>query len=347
MTDTPPPPPEDQDTSRPGSITDRQLAAFLEQLPLPVFVKNSRRRFVYANAAARRVAGCDQPSLLGRRSEALLPRLAPEDHARIREADLAVLADDTTIENDFPLHGLPEMRTVRTLVRDTATDRDFILGVSRDMSQERAAEARLSASLAEKDLLLREVHHRVKNNLQIVSSLLSLASDAVTDPEALEPFNQSIDRIMTLALVHEELFQSADLSGIDAAAYAAKIVDRLIAAYRSDGGVRLELDCQPVPLSMDAAIPFGLIVNELATNAVKHGLPGRQPGTVAFSLTADDDLVRLQIADNGVGLPPDLDVRATASLGMRLVVSLVGQLRGTLTILRENGTRFVIEFPRR
>lgn len=217
-----------------------------------------------------------------------------------------------------------------------------------ELAERQRAEEQLRASLQEKDVLLKEVHHRVKNNLQVVSSLLSLQSRAVHDPQILSALRDSQGRVRTMGLIHERLYQSQDLSRVDFAEYMRSLVIYLFNSYGMEP-VRVSLDVQvPAGLTMgvDVAIPCGLIVNELVSNAFKHAFPGGRKGTLHVELApAGDGTMRLLIADDGVGLPEGFDVRDTRSLGLKLVASLTGELGGRLDVASGPGTTFKITFP--
>jgi PAS domain S-box-containing protein len=216
-----------------------------------------------------------------------------------------------------------------------------------ELVERRQAEERLTASLQEKEVLLKEIHHRVKNNLQIISSLLSLQSEAIADPDLLTQFQDSQDRVRSMALVHETLYQSQDLARLNMAPYIHTLSAQLLQSYSVDPSrldVRIQAD--RLLLNLDQAIPCGLILNELLTNAFKYAFPLGQAGVVhvaLYSVTAQQ--ARLVVRDTGVGFPADLDFRHTATLGLQLVVMLTEQLGGTITLERDGGTIFTLTFP--
>lgn len=210
-----------------------------------------------------------------------------------------------------------------------------------------AAHEALRASLREKDLLLKEIHHRVKNNLQVIVSLLGIQSSYIHDPRDLEVFTESQNRIHLMALVHEQLYQSKDLAHIDFRAYLGSLVDDVLASGRTcPASVSVSVDADEAYLDINAAIPCGLIVNELVTNCLKHAFAGRIAGRidVGLRLTHDGEYV-LTVADDGVGFPVGCDFRELPSLGMQLVASLAAQLQGTIEMRSKSGTEFRIVFP--
>ncbi|MBK9992055.1 MAG: PAS domain S-box protein [Verrucomicrobia bacterium] len=216
--------------------------------------------------------------------------------------------------------------------------------VCRDITDRIEAEQFVLNALKEKEVMLKEIHHRVKNNMQIVSSLLNLQLDHLQDETARTMFIESQNRIASMALVHEKLYQSNDLSRIDFTDYLSDLTENLASILGAHTrNISFVLKSADVHLGIDTAIPCGLIINELVSNAYKHGFPKGGPGQVTLSLEAlADGHLQLEVADNGRGIPPDLDLRKTKSLGMQLVHTLVQQLRGTLEVKRENGTRFII-----
>jgi two-component sensor histidine kinase len=217
----------------------------------------------------------------------------------------------------------------------------------REISERKRAEEHIKASLAEKEVLLKEIHHRVKNNLQVISSLLYLQSKHSRDEATLEMFLESQQRVRSMALVHERLYQTENLARVDCAEYVRDLASYLRHSYgMASGPVKLEVDVANVSLAIDTAVPFGLIVNELTSNALKHAFPHGQGGEVLIQLTeGEDGQCSLVISDNGTGLPNGLDFRNTKSLGLQLVKTLTKQLGGTIELDRGNGTAFSITFP--
>ena len=217
----------------------------------------------------------------------------------------------------------------------------------RDITRQKQSEDRLQASLLEKEVLLREIHHRVKNNLQVIQALISLQSRRLTDGQAVEMYKESQRRIRSMALVHERLYQSTNLSRIDFADYARSLVIHLFHSLLPDGRkVELTFDLEPVALDVNTAIPCGLILSELVSNALKHAFPEGRPGELRVSLRrGPGPVIRLGVRDDGVGLPPGFDLGLSDSLGMQIVVTLVSQIDGRLKIGQERGADFQVEFP--
>ncbi len=209
---------------------------------------------------------------------------------------------------------------------------------------QRQAQAALRASLLEKEVLLKEIHHRVKNNLQIISSLLNIQSHHVKDPQALEAFRESMNRVKSMAILHEKLYRSENLARIDFLEYVKSLVAGLARTVRFNTKVGFEYAIEPISLSIDVAVPCGLIVNELISNSLKHAFPGGRTGCIHIGLHKENDKFLLSLSDDGVGFPKHLDFMHTDTMGIRLVVMLVEQLRGTIELSRDGGTSFTIRF---
>ncbi|MEG4491276.1 PAS domain S-box protein [Microcoleus sp. D3_18_C4] len=224
--------------------------------------------------------------------------------------------------------------------------RKVIQGVVRDITDRKRDEDGIKASLAEKEVLLKEIHHRVKNNLQVISSLLKLQSRYIQDSHVSEMLKESQNRVRSMALVHEQLYQSKDLSNIDFAEYIQNLAHNLFQAYELHAeGVKLQTNIAPSSLNIDTAVPCGLIINELVTNALKYAFKGQVKGKINIDFTLDNNRVCvLTVSDSGIGFPQDLDYRKARTLGLRLVGSLVKQIRGKIELLETPGTTFRITF---
>ncbi|MEI7557180.1 histidine kinase dimerization/phosphoacceptor domain -containing protein [Candidatus Chlorohelix sp.] len=218
--------------------------------------------------------------------------------------------------------------------------------VATDLTEQKQTENRIRAALVEKETLLKEVHHRVKNNLQVLHSLLKLQEIAIKDPLVAELFIECQNRIKSMALVHEKLYQSENFSRVDMKTYIQSLTNNLLHSLNFiSERVAIDLKIEGVLLNMDTAIPCGLLINELLYNAFKHAFPGERKGIVKIELSRDSrDMLRLLIADNGVGIPENLDPQNTETLGLQLVGMLTKQLDGKLEIQREGGTTFTIKF---
>ncbi|HSE39419.1 MAG TPA: histidine kinase dimerization/phosphoacceptor domain -containing protein, partial [Acidobacteriota bacterium] len=216
-----------------------------------------------------------------------------------------------------------------------------------DITSRKKTEEQLRQSLQEKDILLKEIHHRVKNNLQVIASLLGLQSSNIYDPAVRALFKDSQDRIRAMALVHEKLNGSENLSEIDLGIYIEDLANDLLHSYGlSREKITLNVTVHGVLLSLERAISCAMILHELISNSMKYAFPGEKTGKIEISLNEESPgLAVLKVSDNGVGFPKDLQVGKTKSLGLRLVSLLTKQLQGTMSIIRNNGVSFHLMFP--
>jgi PAS domain S-box-containing protein len=233
------------------------------------------------------------------------------------------------------------------LVRDSEGRPVLLQGVAFDITESKRAEAIVKESLREKELLLKEIHHRVKNNLQITSSLLRLQSSRIAQPDAKEALRESQDRVHSMALVHEMLYRTPNLARVEFADYARRLVIELFRSYSVEGRrIRHSVEMDRTLLGVDLAVPCGLILNELVSNALKHAFPDDRTGHIGIRLETKEGRCFLTVRDDGVGFPPDLDFGTADTLGLHLVRMLSHQIDGSIELLRAAGTEFVLVFPR-
>lgn len=337
--------------SEQSRVTRRDVAssisfdAFLDAVPDAIVLVDASDTVVVANDPAAAMFGYARDELLGKHLDALvferprrergLQKSAGPDRWRAAKGDqVGCRADGTTFPAQlklFPIRSAePGLRYVSI----------------RDVSEQRRADAKIRASLREKEVLLREVHHRVKNNLQIVSSMLRLQRDQLSDPKALELFTESQTRVRSIALFHEKLYQSRNLARIDSAEYLRGIATLLFSTYGvSVDRIALTVVTEGVSLGMDAALLCGLIVNELVSNSLKYAFRDRTAGSVEISLRREGRETVLGVADDGVGLPEGAFRGRGGGLGLKLVRTLVHQMHGAIRFETGNGTRVFARFP--
>jgi PAS domain S-box-containing protein len=216
-----------------------------------------------------------------------------------------------------------------------------------DVTERKQAEEQIKTSLREKEVLLAEIYHRTKNNMQVICGLLSLQSMYIADKQVLDIFRETENRIRSMALVHEKLYQAKDLSRIDLKDYIEDLANGLLNSYQvGTDRISLKFDTVTVPLSIDIAVPCGLVVNELMSNSLKHGFPDGREGEIRISVgVSDDNEIKIRYSDNGIGFPKDFDLKKPESLGVRLITNLVeNQLAGKLELKADNGAEFQIGF---
>ena len=262
----------------------------------------------------------------------------------------AIASNQDVLDTEL-LVELPSGRRIAMLgsavpLRDPQGNARGCIGAFMDITDRKKSEEALKASLSEKEVLLKEIHHRVKNNMQVISSLVDLQADEVKDAAVRGIFQDVIHRVRSMAMVHEKLYQSADLSRVDFGDYAQSLLQYLWRAQGAvNGGVQLDLELESILMPVNAAVPCGLILNELFSNALKHAFRGREGGRVTVRLGENGaGRVRLDVCDDGVGLPAGLDWRNAPSLGLRLVQMLGRQLNAAVELESANGTTFTVTF---
>lgn len=216
--------------------------------------------------------------------------------------------------------------------------------LAHEITDKKNSERQLKESLSEKEVLLKEVHHRVKNNLQVISSILNLQSSYVKDNNTLNILRESQNRIKSMSFIHESLYQNTNFSSIRFSEYIDNLSRNLVQTYAFGKNIDLETDLEPVEVSLDQAIPCGLILNELISNALKYAFIGRSEGSVKLSLQQKNKMVTISVVDNGIGMPMNFDVDNADSLGLQLVYTLIDQLEGTINVDTQKGTKYLITF---
>jgi two-component sensor histidine kinase len=240
---------------------------------------------------------------------------------------------------DMKLHAIVEERTAELTKANEA--------LKAEIAELKRAEEQIRASLDDRDMLLREVHHRVKNNLQIISSLLDMQSLRTYDVTTKDMLNEARAKIQAMSLIHSQLYQSDFLAQVDIGNYIRELVKYLSQVYRSGKkAITTELSCDDVYLTISQAIPCALALHELVSNAFKHAFTGRQKGTITVTLQkSDDNLVGISVEDDGISIPEEIDVYKTDTMGLKLVRNLVQeQLKGNLRVNQDNGTKVFIDF---
>jgi len=255
---------------------------------------------------------------------------------------IAVAHDVTEIK-----HSEDELKRYRDRLEALVHKRT--LELEQEITKQQDAEHQLTLSLQEKNVLLKEIHHRVKNNMQVISSLLNMQSIANNNPEFSELLAESQNRIRSMSLIHESLYQSENFLEIDFNDYIHLLAGTLSRVYSSNTyGIDICIDAEDVYLDIDTAVPCGLIINELVSNAYKHAFKGFEgQAVVLIEMKPDEEHYILRVKDNGVGFAEGVDFRKTSSLGMEIVCILTEQIKGTIDLIKGDGSTFVIEFPKK
>jgi PAS domain S-box-containing protein len=246
---------------------------------------------------------------------------------------------------EYEVEFLKKSQETIYIILSATIEGDSISGMIMDITGKKKIEKQIKSSLHEKEMLLKEIHHRVKNNLMVISSLLSLQSRYIKDEESKNIFKESQNRARSMALIHELLYHSNDLKRIDFGYYIRTLTNELFRMYVTDQSlIKLNMNVEEVMVDINTAIPLGLIVNELVSNSMKHAFPNDKSGEINIEFRSNKDIYTMIVADNGVGFPEDYDIENTDTLGLRIVNSLTEQIEGKITIERVNGTKFTIVF---
>ncbi len=329
--------------------SEEQYRMLAEASPEMIYFVDGAGTVRYINRAAAGMFNAKPGDLEGKNiSELFPPHLAQRHVEAVREVIRSGKTFYSEVLESFP-SGDIWIEARLSPIRNSAGTVIGALGLSQDITERKQAEERIQASLREKEVLLREVHHRVKNNFQIIVSLLSLQARNIESDDTTRIFNDSINRIRAMALVHESLYRSSDISEIDFASYIRTISEEIFDNYASiDRRPEFRLDIDEIRLAVDQAIPCGLIVNELITNSLKYAFPaGSAPGRVMVSLKCcENDTASLMVADDGVGMPEGFSAAQSQTLGIELVMLLAKQIQGSWAIDRAGGTAWSITFPR-
>jgi len=217
--------------------------------------------------------------------------------------------------------------------------------IARNITIRKQMEDQIKKSLEEREILIKETHHRVKNNLMVISSLLSLQARYIKDKEAQGIFKESQNRARSMALIHEKLYQTTDLKKIDFGDYIQKLSLELLRTYSDKSkDIKMDFEVENHLLDINTSIPLGLIVNELITNSLKHAFVKNKKGQIKIKFTKENEKYVFEVSDNGIGLPNNFDIEKTSTLGLSLVFNLVNQIDGKLDYEGNNGTRFTIKF---
>jgi PAS domain S-box-containing protein len=341
--------------SRDRELTERErrLSAIFEAAHNVAFVTSDLRgaesRILDFSPGAEMIFGYWKAEVLeGKISILHLPEdkdWLTEIHRKMRKREVEFSGEIILVRKNG--EQFPALLTIYPLRDDSGKVR-AALSVVIDITILKRAEAQIRASLQEKENLLREIHHRVKNNMQVVSALLVLQSKKTKDRKILEMFRDSEHRIKTMALIHENLYQSRSFGTIDLAEYLTRLIQYLFRSYEEhSAGVTLEMDVPDISLDIDTALPCSLIINELVSNSLKYAFPGGRKGKICIGVRREDGKgFVMEIRDNGVGLPSGLDLEKTETLGLRLVHGLaVNQLGGSIEVGKGKGTSFIIRFP--
>jgi PAS domain S-box-containing protein len=328
---------------------DQRFERVVEYAPNAMILISASGLMEMVNAQTEIIFGYARSELLGQPIEMLVPERFRKGHPGLRGSfsqnpnprpmgpgrDLFALRKDGS---EFPVEiGLNPI---------SSGDRHQILAAISDISERKHREQQIARSLREKETLLSEVHHRVKNNLQIVHSLLDMQTASVEDRQARDALIDSCNRVRSMAQIHQSLYQSEDIAKVNFANFCEGLISSLFAAYNVDiERIKVVTDLAEVELAIDQAVPCGLIANELISNALKHGFPNGHRGQVRVATRMkDNNVVELCVSDTGCGMPKDFKMSGNSGLGLQLIELLVDQIGGSMMIDTSEDTSFIIKF---
>jgi PAS domain S-box-containing protein len=324
-----------------------QYRVVTEALNDAVFTLDAQGQFAFGNAAGERLTGYRLEELLGYPFANLvapedLPGLVDRFQRAIAGESISPHVEVEMIRKDGR-HVPVELSMANLILDGRIAGR---VGVARDITERRRVDAQIKASLQEKEVLLKEIHHRVKNNLQIISSLLNLQSKYIKDPRTLQMFNDSQNRIKSMASIHEILYQSRDIARIDFSEYIRNLMVQLIRSYGDHSkAIEFEINVKNIMLDVDTAISCGLIINELVSNSLKYAFSDKRSGKIHIEMSeSTDNVLTLIVHDDGVNFPKEIELGAMDSLGLKLVLALTNRLSGRVELDTTNGTMFKIIF---
>lgn len=306
--------------------------------------------FIYTNPAFDKMLGYERSELLGRHITLINAPMykSPEETA---QEIISVLNETGIWEGEVTnirKNGKPFLTHAKVSAFQHSIHNALWVTVQEDIEERKQAEEKIKASLKEKIVLLQEIHHRVKNNLHVIESLLNMQMTSIQDPQTIQEFRIIEGRIKSMALIHEQLYKSENLAEIDFSDYAPNLITRLFHAYQTKPGrIRLHTDIDKILLNISTAIPCGLIMNELISNCFKHAFTNREKGKITVSVKADnDDSFTLTVSDDGVGFPENKGIESPKTLGLKIITGLTRQIDGTLDFhsSKESGTTFKMKF---
>lgn len=314
-----------------------------------IYQVNSKGIFEYVSPSVKELLGYEAEDITGMRDFELINIIHPDDFEILIDTLQSAIKtlEPKRVQHRYK-HADGHYIWVETIGNPLSDDKGEFSGavyITRDITELKNVENQLKSSLEEKEVLLREIHHRVKNNMQIISSLLNLQSRHLTDKRTVNILKESRNRVKSMAMVHEELYRSNDLSKIDFAEYIQRLLLGLFSSYGVDyDHISPEVNVENILLDIGTAVPCGLIISELVSNSLKHAFLNKNNGKISIKFDLNRSKHVLIVADNGTGFPEDIDFKNTKTLGLQLVNTLVKQLHGSIAISRENGTSFKIIF---
>lgn len=323
--------------------SEQLFLLFMRQINGMVYIKNEEGKYLFINRNFKEMI--NGQAWVGKSAQELFPQEVYEDIQQHEK--IAMECGDCVYEQPIEQNGKAIILENHKFRIDRSNDTFFIGGIAFDITKRKQISEIVEKSLREKEILLMEVHHRVKNNMQVISSLLRMQSSYIHDEKDRQLFVESHNRVRSMALIHERLYKSDDLMGIDLKHYTSQLLSQLHATYSpKNTHIRHQLDIIDVRLGLDTAIPLGLVINEIISNAYKYAFPDRSNGLIFIKLQENEEMYELTIGDDGVGLKESITLDEGGNLGFQIINSLSMQLHGDIHIDRSAGTTFTLRFPK-
>jgi PAS domain S-box-containing protein len=327
--------------------SEEQYRVLVDNASDIVFTTDNTGHFTFVNPAGIHIVGYEMKEVIGRHYPTLIRQDMREEAMKFFGRQFVKGIQNTYSEYPVITKEGGEIwlgQNTKLLVHNGNVE--GFQAIARDITALKQAEEKIKASLLEKETMLKEIHHRVKNNLQVISSLLNMQSSYLEDEKARQALQESIARVRTMAMIHTQLYQSQDLTKVDFGFFIRDLIGNISQSYgRTESPVMINVDTDKTRIGIDASIPCGLILNELVSNALKHAFPKEKEGKINITMRSEDDRVALTVQDNGIGFPKSVDFTKVKSLGLQLVNALVGQMNGKIDIQVDGGTTWTITFP--
>ncbi|MDI6644207.1 MAG: PAS domain S-box protein [Methanobacteriaceae archaeon] len=321
------------------------LQYIIDVIPSPIFYKDLDYTYLGCNQAFEEFIGISKDEIIGKNVFELLP---PEQARKYHEKDRELLENPGKQEYEALVKYADGREHVVIINKATYNDLEGnlagIIGVMTDITERKNFEDKLKSIIKEKDSLIREIHHRVKNNMQIISSLLSLQMEYVDDFKSYELFQESRNRVKSMAMIHEKLYMTDELSQIDMHKFIEGLIYELSSIYGANTQINKKISVDNIYIDISTAVPCAIILNELITNSIKHAFPHGRAGELEVSFKKVNDDIELIVSDNGVGFPEDMDFKKPKTLGLQLVNSIVNQINGRIELDKNNGSSIKITF---
>jgi PAS domain S-box-containing protein len=326
-------------------LAENRIVALIDALPDIIYFKNTESRNLVVNLAFAKLTGLEKEETQGKTDMELLP---PElaEHCKNQDAEVIRGGKLMRYVEEHAFHGERVFQeTIKVPLYAKSGDCTGLVGITRDITELKKAEEEAKKSLKEKEVLLKEIHHRVKNNMAIISALLQLQARYCSDEKLNMMFRDSRSRISSMALVHEKLYQTKDFANINFREYVEELVGHIMSSYgMKEGDIGLLLSIDDINLNIDTIIPCGLILNELTTNSLKHAFEDVEQPKISIAFNIEGDQAALVYSDNGRGIPEHVDFQDSETLGLQIVKMLAFQLKGSFELERDDETRFTINF---